>query len=298
MTNGPLISIIVNCYNGENYLQYALKSVLSQTYKNWELIFWDNQSNDKSEKIFHSFKDDRFKYFHASKHTILYEARNLAIEKSSGQFYTFLDVDDWWVPEKLEIQIAKFSDKEVGLVYGNYKIFNERKQKSYIGTKILKTNNILTNNLLKNYNVGLLTIMVRSKVFDNISFDSKYHIIGDFDFVIRCSLTWKVESVTDLLAYYRWHDNNESRKNDYQHTFEVSDWLSNSYIFNLLNKLDGFRHIESINHFNKMIYFKNNKQYRKALDELYSIKTLKLKIKGVVFLILPAALIRLISKYG
>ena len=73
----PLVSIIMNCYNGETYLYVkVLKSVLSQTYENWELIFWDNRSVDKSAEIFKSYKDKRFKYYYAPQHTFLYEARN------------------------------------------------------------------------------------------------------------------------------------------------------------------------------------------------------------------------------
>ena len=74
----------MNCYNGERYLRESLSSVLNQTYKNWELIFWDNKSQDESVKIFKAYDEKRFKLFHASKHTILYEARNLAIQKTSA----------------------------------------------------------------------------------------------------------------------------------------------------------------------------------------------------------------------
>ena len=59
----PKISIIMNCYNGEEYLKESLESILAQSYLNWELIFFDNSSNDNSKKIFRSFKDKRFKYF-------------------------------------------------------------------------------------------------------------------------------------------------------------------------------------------------------------------------------------------
>ena len=48
----PLVSIIVNCFNGERFLRQALDSILSQTYQNWEVIFWDNQSTDKSAEIY------------------------------------------------------------------------------------------------------------------------------------------------------------------------------------------------------------------------------------------------------
>ena len=84
MDNAPLISIVMNCFNGQTYLKKALDSVLVQTYQNWELIFWDNQSEDKSTEIFKSYKDKRFKFFSSSKHTILYEARNNAIQKTNG----------------------------------------------------------------------------------------------------------------------------------------------------------------------------------------------------------------------
>ena len=80
----PLVSIIVNCFNGEKYLDDCLNSIIFQSYKNWELIFWDNQSTDKSKKIFEKFKDKRFKYFLSPRHTYLYEARDLAIKESKG----------------------------------------------------------------------------------------------------------------------------------------------------------------------------------------------------------------------
>ena len=65
--SNPLISIIMNCHNGEKYLKKSISSVISQNYKNWELIFWNNVSHDKSKKIFKSFKDKRLKYFESKK---------------------------------------------------------------------------------------------------------------------------------------------------------------------------------------------------------------------------------------
>ena len=112
----PLVSIIMNCYNGETYLNASLESVLSQTYKNWELIFWDNHSTDSSAKIFKNYKDKRFVYLFANEHTTLYKARNLAIEKTKGDFISFLDVDDLWNKNKLELQMPYFNNPKVGVV--------------------------------------------------------------------------------------------------------------------------------------------------------------------------------------
>jgi len=58
-----LVSVILNCYNGEKYLQAAIDTVINQSYSKWELIFWDNRSNDNSKKIFDSYKSDKLKYF-------------------------------------------------------------------------------------------------------------------------------------------------------------------------------------------------------------------------------------------
>ena len=63
----PLVSVIVNCYNGQKYLKDCLRSIVNQTYKNWELIFWDNFSTDQSKKVLNEFNDKRIKYFKSKK---------------------------------------------------------------------------------------------------------------------------------------------------------------------------------------------------------------------------------------
>ena len=80
----PLVSVIMNCYNGEKYIREAIDSVISQTYQNWEIIFWDNQSTDRSAEIVKGYNEPRIRYVYAQKHTLLYEARNYAIVESSG----------------------------------------------------------------------------------------------------------------------------------------------------------------------------------------------------------------------
>ena len=80
MHNQPLVSILINCYNGEKYIREAIDSVIAQTYANWEIIFWDNQSIDSSASIVKSYNDVRIKYYYAPTHTLLYDARKLARE--------------------------------------------------------------------------------------------------------------------------------------------------------------------------------------------------------------------------
>ena len=87
--SNPLVSIIMNCHNGEKFLTESLKSVKNQTYKNWELIFYDNCSTDKSKNIIKNFSDKRVRYFKSQKILKLYHARNKAIEKSKGKYICF-----------------------------------------------------------------------------------------------------------------------------------------------------------------------------------------------------------------
>ena len=116
----------MNCRNGERFLKNSLKSILNQTYKSWELIFWDNKSTDKSYQILSKIKDKRIKYFLAKKITSLYKARNLAIAKAKGKYICFLDVDDWWAKNKL-FDTSQFNKRKKGtnFVYSNFYIYNQ-----------------------------------------------------------------------------------------------------------------------------------------------------------------------------
>lgn len=212
MQNKLLVSVIVNCFNGEKYLSEAIESVISQNYTNWELIFWDNISTDLSAEIFNKYKDRRLKYFLADKHTNLSEARALAIEKSQGEVITFLDVDDYWKNSILETQVALYRDNDVVFSCGNFYIIKEHSRKK---NKVFKKNKIpsgyVLNNLLLSYSVGLLTLAVRRSAYNSIGgFSSDYHIIGDFDLVMRLAKNGKMGSFQEPLAFCRKDGNNES----------------------------------------------------------------------------------------
>ncbi|MFT4712009.1 MAG: glycosyltransferase involved in cell wall biosynthesis [Porticoccaceae bacterium] len=124
--SAPLVSIIVNCLNGEAYLAAALDSALAQSFKDWELILYDDQSTDGSAEIFRSYADPRFRYIYAKQRLELTQARDEAIRHSCGEWLAFLDQDDLWMPDKLERQLDFLrqpgADK-VGLIYGRAKRF-------------------------------------------------------------------------------------------------------------------------------------------------------------------------------
>jgi glycosyltransferase involved in cell wall biosynthesis len=94
MTDKPLVSVIINCYNSEKYLNEIIESLIAQTYENWEAIFWDNCSNDSTSDIIANYNEPRFRYVLAEQHTTLGQARNLAMTLIKGELFCFLDSDD------------------------------------------------------------------------------------------------------------------------------------------------------------------------------------------------------------
>ena len=278
-----MISIIINCYNGEKFLEEALHSIKSQTYTNWEVIFWDNMSNDNSALIYKSFDDKRFRYYLSSEHDLLYAARNKAIKKAKGNFIAFLDVDDFWHPKKLEKQILLFHDKEVGAVYSNFWFKDEEKKiiKKFSNFKL--PSGYIKDSLIKKYQVGLLTLMIRKEAFSNTGFNNKFHIIGDFDLCIKLSLKWKFAVINECLATYRWHGNNESIKNVLLQAEELKIWQKN--LFKHLTK-NNLKHINDKIlriHFN---YELKLKQYRKCFNEIHQMNLYRNKIKSFIQIII------------
>jgi len=111
MSKYPLITVIINCYNGAEFLDTAVTSVLQQTYQFWELIFWDNQSTDNSYDMVATYNDKRIKLYRSPTHTTLAKARYEALLYARGDWTGFLDVDDVWHPRKLEFQINLLNTK-------------------------------------------------------------------------------------------------------------------------------------------------------------------------------------------
>ena len=100
-----LVSIIMPNYNCEKYVSKTIRSVLAQTYTNWELLFVDDCSTDKSIEIVESFQDSRIKILKNEKNSGAAVSRNYALREAKGKWVAFLDSDDLWAPKKLEQQI-------------------------------------------------------------------------------------------------------------------------------------------------------------------------------------------------
>lgn len=286
----PLVSIIMNCFNGDKFLAIAVRSVIAQTYSNWELIFWDNHSTDSSKEIICSFSDTRIKYFYAPDHTVLYQARNLAIEKSTGELIAFLDVDDSWTPDKLEVQVSLFSDSSIGFICSNYWISRETNLsifKVYLAHKLLpKICN--TDQLLRSYFVGLLTLVVRKSLFLRVGgFNSKYNLIGDFDFVLRSSLQSSFYFISSPLATYRIHQSNLSKHSRSRWASEFAVWVSATSSEPLISSSPCFAHFNNFLSYNECVTLIINSKRFKAFSLWLNMPICLFKLRGLAALLLP-----------
>tara|TARA_B100000035_G_C21031490_1_gene568763 strand:- start:2595 stop:3461 length:867 start_codon:yes stop_codon:yes gene_type:complete len=223
-----LVSIIINCHNGEKFLQRCLQSVINQSYKNWEIIFWNNSSTDNSREIFQSYKDKRFNYYESTNMTNLSTARNFAILKSKGKFISFLDVDDYWKEDKLYKQISFFKkNNKTSLLFSNFYFQNFKKKNKEISIKKKIPNKNMLSFLLSKYPVSISTVIYNKDVIKDFLFNEKYHCIGDFDFVMKTSLNYNISGINEPLAVISIHEENETKKKYNLFVLELLDWYKN-----------------------------------------------------------------------
>ena len=222
-TKYNLISVIVNCYNGEKFINRCIKSILDQSYQNFEIIFWDNNSNDKTFQIIKKFDDKRIKYFKSKKFTKLYEARNLALKKTRGEYISFLDIDDTWEKDKLSKQLKKILKTKADVCFTNHWIYEKKKK---LFRKKINSNKIF-NQILTDYPISILTVMIKKKILQkkNILFNKRYEIIGDFDLFYRLSSNAKFCCINQPLATYFVHGSNLSIKKIYREVLEFDYWI-------------------------------------------------------------------------
>ena len=229
--NVKLVSIIMNYYNSDEYLKEAIDSIYAQTCNNWEIIFWDNCSTDNSSLIANSY-DGRLKYFLAEKTTHLGEARNLALKEASGDYVAFLDCDDLYLPDKIEIQLKAMQENNTVLSYGSWVKINKNGEaiKTY---EMQERSGSMFESLLSNYTVNFQTLMIDNNYLNNnnISFDEDMKFSPDFNLVLRIAYSVPVMAINEILAKYRVHSDSMSNNrkidklNDFDYTINFFEKL-------------------------------------------------------------------------
>lgn len=159
-----LVSVILPTYNREKTLLRSIYSVLNQSYQNLELLIIDDGSNDQTEKLVGSIRDNRIIYIKYSKNRGACAARNIGIAHARGNYIAFQDSDDEWLPQKLDLQIKLLNTTNSDIVFCSF--FKHHKEKVILikpKFNVSKTN--IYNQLLMGNFISTQTLLCKKKVF-------------------------------------------------------------------------------------------------------------------------------------
>jgi len=199
----PLVSIIMNCYNGERYLREAIDSILVQTYTSWEIVFIDNCSTDGSAAIVKSY-GARVRYFRTVVNVRLGAARAYAVERCEGEYIALLDVDDSWLPEFLAVMVKEMRTGGYALAYAGQ--FEMDVASRITGKAVPRANRgYLLPDLLRQFDAYLpASVLCRSQLLAmGLNFDSSIVASEEYCLFMQIAARATVCSIDRPLVRYR-----------------------------------------------------------------------------------------------
>jgi glycosyltransferase involved in cell wall biosynthesis len=202
----PLVSVVINCFNGERYLRQAMDSIAAQTYPSWEIVFWDNGSTDGSADIARSY-GSRVRYFRAIETTPLGAARNLALQQASGVYAAFLDCDDVWMPGTLTTLVSAMEAGPWAACYGGIVKIDATGRE--IGTWLPPAREgDLLDALLTEFDINVPAVLVRRSALleTALSFDPVIVASEEYCLFMQLAARRPFRSMPVPVARYRIHD--------------------------------------------------------------------------------------------
>ena len=210
-----MISVYITSYNKENYLEQAIESVLAQSLQSQDIVIVDDASSDSSRDIIDAYKSrypHRINAIFNEQNLGISKTRNIALEQCKGDIVTFLDGDDFFYPNKLELeykQLIKCQNTQV--VYSNFNYLNESGK--ITGSFAKETDNpatgdIFINTYTRNYNVQSGSNYIYEMFYKNCAFeiglyDTNIKIWEDWDFRIRMSKIFRYGYCSKINSVYR-----------------------------------------------------------------------------------------------
>jgi glycosyltransferase involved in cell wall biosynthesis len=209
MTKHPLVTVVIPAYNRVDYIEQTIDSVLDQTYPEVQLIVIDDGSSDGTHEKIEAYGNRlelRTHPGHVNKGQSA--SINLGLRQARGKYIAILDSDDYWAPEKLDVQVH-FLEKnpDIGLVYTNGYAVNAEGEVIYqIYGNNHKENNDADAVLLDCYILLPQNSLVRKSVYDNAGFfEESYRSAQDHDMLIRIAEITRFAYLQDFLFFYRRH---------------------------------------------------------------------------------------------
>lgn len=160
----PIVSVIMPCFNSEKFIEASIQSVLNQTFKDFELIVIDGGSSDNTIKIINKLAstDTRLSLLENLEDQGPAHARYMGINKSKGTYISFLDADDLWLNNKLNLQINFMNENDVAFSYTKYRTINETGSKTGCLTPMYKSYNFTQ--ALGRRGIGTLTVVIKKSM--------------------------------------------------------------------------------------------------------------------------------------
>lgn len=206
-----LISVVINCLNGENFLRRSIESVLNQTFDIFEIVIIDNASSDSSGYIAKQY-GSKISYYRNETTTTLGEARDQGIMLAKGEIIAFIDADDEWKLDKVEKQIKLFDDEDVSFVFCNAEI-SEGPGKFFLlfNYATPRLNNIFDSLLDKDF-ISSSSVMFKKNSYVNSKqkYNNNLTMECDRDLFIRFIGECKVKYINEPLVIRYLHDSSTS----------------------------------------------------------------------------------------
>lgn len=163
-----LVSIVTPMFNNENVIKETINSVVNQSYTNWELLLIDDASSDNTKSTVNGFidSDSRIKLFEHKENKGAAEARNLGTKMAEGKYIAFLDADDLWRPNKLELQVKQLNTNTIDVCFGSYELIDSESRS--LNKKVTALQTLSYKKLLKANYIGNLTGIYNSKKLGKI----------------------------------------------------------------------------------------------------------------------------------
>ncbi len=205
----PLVSVIIPSFRHGHLIGRALKSIIDQSYSNWEAIVIDNHSSDQTDRVVQEFNDPRIKLLKIHNNGVIAASRNMGIQAARGDWIAFLDSDDWWDFNKLR-KCLRYTNENFDVIYHRLKCYtvnplNEIKINGEVDCRDLAVN---TYNSLLNDGPGLTTSAIvarRSSIISVNCFDEDVNLAGgeDFDLWLRLAkIGCRFKLVDNFLGFY------------------------------------------------------------------------------------------------
>ena len=214
----PKVSVVIPTYNRARRVSEAIRSVLRQTYRDFEIVVVDDASTDNTEQIIKSFRDSRIVYIKHKNNRGASAARNTGIKNSRGKYIAFLDSDDEWLPQKLEKQIAVFekSSDSVGAVYCLCYIENE--VLSFAPDKRIwkdSKRGSVYKSLLRGWCPPSTSLFMLSAevITESGLFDEGFPSFQDYDLWVRVSKKYNFDFAEEYLAVKHQHTDGQITTN-------------------------------------------------------------------------------------